>query len=491
MQSRSALWICSFALLAAGVGCSAGNTDTTGSGAANQGGSSSSQGGSTGSFTGSGGSGTGGSGGGVVMNMCGTKCGPEELCDGENKGIDDDCDGTVDEGCICSAGQASSCFKGDPSFLASPGCLPGTMYCTELGVWGPCTGGKHAVSPDNCQDADPLGCHPINGVPFQTLDLDTGTGNFSSGGTNESWTVTCPAGVTPCPTPTGSNYQPLQSGEYTVTYTRTVNGMVDSCSYPLYVGARGLRVELSWNYQSGFGGIDLDLHMHEPGNTTDGWDASGSPADCGFINCKAYDFDPAGPSLDAPQWFADPPAMPPTPVNWYDDTTTPNDAGNLCYFAPRGEGADWIDLDNGCHNPRLDLDNISCDPSITAPSNTSFCAPENINVDFPPPNKWTRIGVHYYEATSGYTGTVTPTVKVFCDGKLAAELGPNGYGTPFTFTGPADEDATWLVADVLFQQDACSKTCIVKPVYADPVAMTPFMDPANPAAFGPAQPPLP
>jgi hypothetical protein len=497
MQARSSLWLVSLVGVVA-VGCSAGSTDTSGSGASGQGGSSSStasaQGGSTGTFTGTGGSSDGG-GGGVVMNVCGTKCGPVELCDGENKGIDDDCDGQVDEECPCMNGQASSCFKGDPSFLDSPGCLPGTMYCTELGVWGPCIGGKHAVSPDNCQDADPLGCHPINGVPFQGVDLKSGTGNFSSGASNESWTVTCPMGVTPCPTPTGANYQALQSGEYTVTYTRTVGGMVDSCQYPLYIGARGLRVELSWNYQSG-STIDLDLHMHEPGNATDGWDASGLPSDCGFINCKAGDFDPQFPDADAPSWFGDPPVMPPDPVNWFNDTMTPMNGGNLCYFAPRGAGQDWQDIGMGCHSPRLDLDNISCSPSITDPTSGSFCAPENINVDFPPQDKWTRIAVHYYPGTSSFTGTVTPTVKVFCDGKLASELGPIGYeknGSPaaFTFTGPGDEDATWMVADVLFKQDQCSKECIVQPVYADPGAKTAFMDAGNPASFGPAQPPLP
>jgi hypothetical protein len=492
--------------IALGLGCSAGNTDTTGSSSSTGGSSSStgasgpgggattSQGGSTGSFTtGTGGTGDGG-GGGIPMNLCGTECGPMEICDGIHKGLDDNCDGTIDEGCLCSAGQASSCFKGDPSYLDAPGCLPGTMYCTELGVWGPCTGGKHAVAPDNCQLSDPLGCHPINGVPFQTVDLYGGTGNFSMGGSAETFTVTCPTGVSPCPTPTNNTYQALQSGEYTVTYTRTVNGMVDSCTYPLYIGARGLRVELSWNHPTATDHVDLDLHLHQPMTTTS-FSISGAPQDCGYGNCTAYAFDPTFPSPNSPQWFPSG-NVPPAPVNWFNDTTTPNDAGNLCYFGPGGDS--WASMGEGCHSPRLDLDNISCDATVTDPADSSFCTPENINVDFPPKDQWFRVGVHFYGQTS-QAEDILPTVKIFCDGKLAGEVGAVGYHdpeAPFVWTA-ADEDKFWLVGDVLFKDDGCVKECVLQPLYSDAVQKTPFVENTSgsifsqTAAFGPAYPPMP
>ncbi len=507
MRNRTTCALFTFIGLVVGVGCSAGNTDTTGSSSStggsssssNQGGSSSSQGGSTGTFTtGTGGVGDGG-GGGIPVNNCGTECGPAEICDGIHKGLDDNCNGVIDENCLCSAGQASSCFKGDPSFADSPGCLPGTMYCTELGTWGECVGGKHAVAPDNCQLSDPLGCHPINGVPFQTVDLVSGTGNFSVGGSNESFTVTCPTGVSPCPTPTNNTYQPLQSGEYTVTYTRTVNGMVDSCTYPLYVGARGLRVELSWNYPAAtcedFLGIplcdpslDLDLHLHQP-NTTTAWAPSGASQDCGFANCTASAFLPSQ-QPNAPSWFN---GTAPNPTNWYDDTTTPNDAGNLCYFAPRGAGDDWAAGNKGCHNPRLDLDNTGCDPSVTDATNPAFCAPENINVDFPPKDQWFRVGVYFWDP-GGYTGDVYPSLKIFCDGKLAGEVGASGFGTgmpatPMKLNSPADDDKWWLGADVMFTDDGCAKQCVVQTIYGDPANKTPKIQTGT--AFGPAYPPSP
>ncbi len=400
----------------------------------------------------------------VPINPCGTKCGPVELCDGVNKGIDDNCNGTVDEGCPCSPGEAESCFKGDPSYLLSPGCFPGSQKCSENGVWQTCVGGNHAT--EMCFNADPLGCHPISGVPFATVDLKPGTGNFSANADSGSsdWSIACPPGVNPCPTVDSmGNVQVLVSGEYTVTYTKNVNGVPDMCTYPLYVGAPGLRVEVSWDFPTSGGATDLDLHMHEPGTTTP-W-GQGLNQDCGFSNCTAFDFDPF--FATGPEWFPQPPQPMGSPVAW---DLNPVMNQNTCYYAPRGVGATWQGFGKGCHNPRLDLDDISCNPSITDPNNSSFCAPENINVDVPPKDTWMRIGVHYYPGTSTYPGPTHPVVKIYCDGALAAELGNHGFNNPETAIAwnlATQADQFWSVADVKFKQDQCSKECIVKPIYVN------------------------
>src|SRR5262249_8421850 len=128
--------------------------------------------------------------------------------------------------------------------------------------------------------------------------------------------------------------------------------------------------------------------------------------------------------MNSPKWFADPPAMPPTPVNWWLDNVVMSN--NTCYYAPRGVGLEWQLIGMGCHNPRLDLDNINCDFNINDPNNPMFCAPENINIDFPPDKTWTRIGVHYYSSHMlGYD--VHPDVKIFCNGALTGQLGSTGY----------------------------------------------------------------
>lgn len=430
-----------------------------------------------------GGGGPGGEGGTILVDPCDSQCGDTELCDGQ--GLDDNCNGQVDEGCVCTAGTAQPCFEGDPSFLDEPGCFAGSQKCTELGVWGECEGGVHAT--DNCADVA-LGCHPISSPPFVTVDLSDGTGNFSMDATSETFTVTCPAGVNPCPTVNGSLYTPLQSGEYTVTYQKTTANGMDQCTFPLFVGAPGLRVELTWEWDTNLGGtVDLDLHVHKPQDTQPWGGDTGSLVDCAYSNCTASAF--AFPILPTPDWFNG--VAPPDPVDWYLDPVFEN---NTCYFGPKGNGQQWQGMGMGCHNPRLDIDNVSCDPAVTDPQNGSFCNPENINIDYPPKNQWTRIGVHYYSGFESYD--VHPVVKVFCDGQLAAELGPQGYydpEAPVTFPPSDASDRFWLVADVLFPDDECNAGCVVEPLHVDAMAKTPVLSTVGivQQSYGPPYPAIP
>ncbi|MBI4957395.1 MAG: hypothetical protein HY908_35630 [Myxococcales bacterium] len=431
----------------------------------------------------------GGSGGSIV-NPCGSACGPTELCDPAHLGTDDDCNGTVDEGCPCQAGASHWCFAGDASFLNQPGsgCFPGTMSCSELGTWGECFGG---VPVGECGGGEPLGCHAITSPPLATANLQAGAGNFyDPGALSNVWTVACPAGVSPCPVPNGPSFVPLVSGEYMVTYTKTTANGPESCDYPLFVGAPGLRVELSWDHPAGSSGADLDLHMHEPGTTTP-WSYGGSnTADCGYGNCTVEMYTLPFP-LPTPQWFNG--AAPPDPVNWYKD---PDYNKNTCYFAPWGRGQQWVSFDQGCHNPRLDLDNIVCDPAVSDPTNSSFCAPENINVDFPPNDVWTRIGVHYYSSHSE-NYSVRPHVRIFCNARLAGELGQAGYAnSPIVWT-PADgaspsSNKYWLVADVRFSSggECAVQSCEVAPLYLDPNAHTAYVT-TTPVVEGSWAPPYP
>jgi hypothetical protein len=279
-----------------------------------------------------------------------------------------------------------------------------------------------------------------------------------------------------------SQYTPLQSGEYTVTYTKTLaNNSMDTCEFPLFVGAPGLRVELTWEWPS-TQTVDVDLHLHRPGFLTPWGGSSGNPDDCAYSNC-------ASPFQTLPTWFSTT-NTPPDPVNWYLDPVLEN---NTCYFGPKGSGAIWQANAQGCHNPRLDSDNINCDPSVTDSQGSSFCNPENINIDFPSTD-WTRIGVHYY-SNHGHTYDVHPQIKIFCNGALAAELGNTGYNAPVTFPSAVGGTAFWLVADVAFYPpDECSDgpACEVRPVFMDSTAQTPLIstDTAVEAGWvGPAYPP--
>jgi hypothetical protein len=521
---------------AAANGCSAG---AKGTGSGFGGGGSPGHGG----HDGSGGSGAGmntggqGNGGGIVVpdsgtdatddvkNPCGSQCGPTELCDPDHLGIDDNCNYTVDEGCPCVAGQAHFCFKGDPSYRGSPGCFDGVEKCGETGTWGPCVGGVHATPEDQCWLNNTVGCHPITTYPFVDVDLKTGTGDFSADAVTETWSVACPQGVSPCPTPgptPPSDYKPIQSGEYTITYQKTTgDGGMGSCTYPLFVGAPGLRVELSWEHPNGTAcdpagdgsdcpesfecmptgfcrnSLDLDLHVHNPGVTSRWAPQGGWKDDCAYGNCVFGSFG----QPNSPHWFPDT-NMVPDPVNWYNDPVMQK---NTCYYDPRGVGQEWQNLNKGCHNPRLDVDDVDCDPSITDPNHQEFCNPENINVDFPPKGAWTRVGVYYYDAHS-HSYDVHPEVKIYCNGALAADLGSvadmndptmrdtSGYDSPVTFHSSQGGIVFWEVADVIFPDGACSTTqCTVQPLYADQTLKTPVTVPGGQANgnFGPPYPPVP
>ena len=425
----------------------------------------------------------------VTTNPCASSCGPAELCDPAHIGLDDNCDGRVDEDCACEPGSVHWCFKGDPAYRGTSGCHDGVERCQKTEVYGDCTGGNHATAADQCFGTDTLpGCHALSARPFATVALKPGTGTFSADAApgSEVFQVSCPEGIAPCPGVSGlDQFQPLQSGEYSVRYTKlAAGGGSASCTFPLYVGAPGLRVELSWNFEA-VGRTDLDLHLHRPGTTSD-WNTSD---DCYYRTCTLVAF-MGNPATETASWFEGPPAAPPSPVNWYRDPSFEN---NGCYFAPRGVGLKWQQFGRGCHNPRLDLDNTSCTASKTNPSDADFCAPENINIDFPPMNSWMRVAVDRHPLTSTME-TIRPQVKVYCDGALAADLGRSGYDAPVTMRMPGTPASAslgdarlWLVGDVRFTTDSCGRrSCTVRPLYADPAARAALA--VDNLSFGPPYP---
>lgn len=412
----------------------------------------SSQGPGAGGNGGEGGAGQGGEGaggeGGAGGASCERGCGDEELCGGSRRGLDDDCDGDVDEGCDCLPGETAGCFEGDASALAaSPAtCAKGTMTCGPDGQWGACEGG--VFSTDACVDTEDDECRPLRALPYLPLDLAGGLGTFGDDADSETFAVTCPEGVACFPV-TGSSFRPLQGGHYEVRYSKTVDGEPSSCSFPLIVGSPGLRVELAWNYAAG---TDLDVHLFQPG-TNPLLDAGGQANDCTWDNCTVNDY----ASDEGVEWFP-PNGVPPEPTAWFLD---PILTRNGCYFIPRGRGAEWQALGRGCHNPRMDLDNITCSLAQTNPEQQDACVAENINIDFPPVSSWMRMGVVAYSGAANQ-----PILRVSCDGEVRAVLGPNGFAAPLTLTpGQNLMQTGWLAADVAFSDDGCARTCEVVPIH--------------------------
>ncbi len=333
-----------------------------------------------------------------MSNPCTTPVAPgclsTETC---GNGLDDNCNGVVDETCSCAPGAVQQCFLGPPGRSAEGACTMGTQTCEgnqEFGVWGACSGGIWP-SAEVCDDLDndcngctddglccspPISCPApgdiLPGQPFTTYQLD-GTQWYTGVATSWSWDIVggpCDdvfigAGHSPSFTINGANTATptvdfTLSGDYTVTMTVVTPTGTYTCTFVIHIIGPGVRVELCW---PGSGSRDLDLHLLRNDLGVDWCDTTD---DCYYMNCKAGDADGS-----RPDWgYA---------------------FSNISECEGGPEGSTWVSTHGHCDNPRLDVDNITCDPNITDPNNSDFCTPENINIDFPPVDEWTRIGVHY------------------------------------------------------------------------------------------------
>jgi hypothetical protein len=131
-----------------------------------------------------------------------------EACEGEvlpsadlcnEAGLDEDCDGTPNDGCACDVGEQGGCYTGPANTEGRGICRMGTMTCQPDGQFGACAGD---VTPgvESCanlgQDDDCDGTpDDINGIAYNS-PCDTGLNGVCGGpGTG---TMTCVGGQFIC-----------------------------------------------------------------------------------------------------------------------------------------------------------------------------------------------------------------------------------------------------------------------------------------------------
>jgi hypothetical protein len=208
------------------------------------------------------------------------------------------------------------------------------------------------------------------------------------------------------------------SGDYIVQGEFDLNGSHYVCTQKVQVHAPGIRAELCWDTVGGdglVGGNDIDLHFARLQN-------QGAPTGCatnGFEDLCSIG-----------QTYQD---------CWYHPESGCRDnssTGPLWGYADSANSAclGWSSKRNavsppvytqGCTNPRLDKDNISCDTSVDDPTfGDAFCGPENINLDNPNDGDAFVVAVNHYGNNSG-TANAHPHVNLYCNGERVVSVGYN------------------------------------------------------------------
>lgn len=104
-----------------------------------------------------------------TWGLCSVGGSDKDLC----TGLDDDCDGTTDQGCECRIGDSRTCAEGN---LFGP-CAAGMQSCEAPGRWGACS--IPALTADTCEPGNDANC---NGSKNENCPCVNGTTRACSDG---------------------------------------------------------------------------------------------------------------------------------------------------------------------------------------------------------------------------------------------------------------------------------------------------------------------
>jgi hypothetical protein len=400
-----------------------------------------------------------------------------EVCNG----VDDDCNGIVDDGCNCVPGSTRACYGGPAGTRMIGICRDGTQSCVSGagGVgsdWGACVGWSGPVteicngSDDNCDGRLDEGCACTAG---STRACYSGAPATRMVGVCRDGSQTCSyvAGVAQWSTCSGER---LPSSETCNMADDNCNGTVDenvclvppivTCPTPLttrpfvavtLTGAAtdpdgGAIASWSWTLVSAPAGASGTFSS--PSSQTTQF----TPNLVGVYTIRLTVVDDDGMSASCTTTVTATGLGIRVEVIW---NTASSDVDT--HLLRMASGSPWFNTPNDCYyanrTPSWDAAGTADDPRLDIDDVDGF-GPENINVDVPVTGNTYRVGIHYYSDHGA--GASSVTVRIYC-GDVSVTPVATYSRTLSNGAGASDSNDFWRVADVRWLGgDSCSVAAI-------------------------------
>jgi hypothetical protein len=400
-----------------------------------------------------------------------------ERCDG----IDNDCDGVVDDGCACIPGSTRACYGGLPASTRGVGlCRDGSQLCVSgmdgIGSsWAACSGSVVPAS-EVCDGAD----NDCDGLLDENCTCTAGQSRACYSGPPSTRLVgTCRDGSQMCVISGGVASWGACAGER-LPMSETCDGTDQDCDGAIDDGACSMPptitcppnrtttalvpVTITGNASDPDGGVIATwrwaLENAPPGATgTFGnpnvQTTTFTPNLIGVYTIRLTVTDDEGQSASCLFTVTAQGLGLRIEVSW-DTSATDIDT----HLLRRAGGTPWFNDPNDCYyvtdTPSWDAPGTADDPRLDIDDVNGF-GPENINIDVPVTGSTYRVGIHFYDDWGNNTPTHV-TVRIYC-GDISISPVRTFTRTLTVGENSPDSNEFWRVADVRWDGgDACTVT---------------------------------